>query len=169
MDTNMPPTIWDIPADVWTLIEPLLGECYPAKPKGHRRLNLRPVLNGILFRWRTGGPWHQRPQPFGDDSTVPRHFQRWCPRGLLARLWSVLVETGEDLGGVDWPWPAADTAMGKARRGGDVGGRHPTDRGQKGCSGAAWWKRRVAPWAPPSLGRMSTAPRSWPPPWRRSS
>lgn len=132
MDTKMQPTIWEIPDDVWTLIEPILSECYPAKPKGHRRVDLRPVLNGIIFRLRTGCQWNQLPQQFGDDSTVHRHFQRWCQRGILARLWSVLVETCEDLGGVDWQWQAADTAMGKARMGGELVGRNPTDRGKKG-------------------------------------
>lgn len=132
MDTKTQPTIWEIPDDVWTLIEPILSECYPAKPKGHRRVDLRPVLNGIIFRLRTGCQWNQLPQQFGDDSTVHRHFQRWCQRGILARLWSVLVETCEDLGGVDWQWQAADTAMGKARMGGELVGRNPTDRGKKG-------------------------------------
>jgi hypothetical protein len=33
---------------------------------------------------------------------------------------------------VDWQWQAADTAVGKARMGGDLVGRNPTDRGKKG-------------------------------------
>ena len=43
---------------------------YPPKPKGHRRVDLRRVLNGILFRLRTGCQWNQLPKQFGDDSTV---------------------------------------------------------------------------------------------------
>ncbi len=132
MDTNTQPTIWEVPDDVWTLIEPIFNECYPAKPKGHRRVNLRPVLNGIIFRLRTGCQWHQLPQQFGDDSTVHRHCQHGCQRGILARIWAVLVETWDALGGVDWPWQSADAAMGKARLGGDLVGRNPTDRGKKG-------------------------------------
>ena len=132
MHATVQPTIWEVPDDVWTMIEPILNECYPAKPKGHRRVNLRRVLNGIIFRLRTGCPWNQLPTPFGDDSTVHRHFQPWCQRGILARLWAVLVEACAELGGVDWPWQAADAARGQARRGGDLVGRHPTDRGQKG-------------------------------------
>jgi putative transposase len=126
------PTIWEIPDDVWPLIQTILDEHYPAKPKGHRRVDLRRVFNGIIFRLRTGCQWNQLPQQFGDDSTVHRHFQLWCQRGLLARLWAVLVESCDTLGGVDWQWQAADTAMGKARMGGDLVGRNPTDRGKKG-------------------------------------
>jgi putative transposase len=126
------PTIWEVPDDVWTLLEPILHECYPANPKGHRRVELRPVLNGIIFRLRTGCPWNQLPARFGDDRTVHRHFQQWCQRGILERLWAVLVETCDELGGVDWQWQAAATAMGKGRMSGDLIGRNPTDRGKKG-------------------------------------
>jgi putative transposase len=126
------PTIWEIPDEVWPLIQTILDSHYPAKPKGHRRVDLRRVLNGIIFRVRTGCQWHQLPQQFGDDSTVHRHFQQWCQRGLMARLWAVLVAACDALGGVDWQWQAADAAMGKARMGGDLIGRNPTDRGKKG-------------------------------------
>ena len=127
-----PPTLWEIPDDVWPLIQTILDEHSPAKPQGHRRVDLRRVLNGISFRLRTGCRWNQLPKRLGDDSTVHRHVQQWCQRGLLARIWAVLVEACDELGGVDWEWQAADTAMGKARMGGDRVGRNPTDRGKKG-------------------------------------
>jgi putative transposase len=38
--------------------------------------------------------------------------------GILERIWAALVNDCDDLGGVDWQWQAADTAMGKARLGG---------------------------------------------------
>ena len=132
MDAYSQPTIWEVPDDVWTLIEPVLNEVYPAKPKWHRRVDLRRVLNGLIFRLRTGCQWNQLPKHFGDDSTVQRHFQRWCHLGVFERIWAVLVQACEELGGVDWQWQAADTALGKARMGGDLIGRHPTDRGKKG-------------------------------------
>jgi putative transposase len=126
------PTVWEIPDDVWPLIQRILDEHYPAKPKGHRRVELRRVLNGIIFRLRTGCQWNQLPPQFGDDSTVPRHFQPWSQRGVLARIGAVLVEACDELGGVDGQWQAADAAMGQARRGGDRVGRNPTDRGNGG-------------------------------------
>jgi putative transposase len=132
MDTTVQPTIWEVPDDVWTMVEPILNKCYPPKPKGHRRVDLRRVLNGLIFRLRTGCPWNKLPACFGDDRTVHRHFQQWCQRGLFAQIWAVLVEACDTLGGVDWQWQAADAAMGKARMGGDLVGRNPTDRGKKG-------------------------------------
>jgi putative transposase len=43
-----------------------------------------------------------------------------------------LVEECEELGAVDWRWQAADTALGKARGGGDEVGPNPTDRAKNG-------------------------------------
>jgi putative transposase len=76
MHATVQPTIWEVPDDVWTMIEPILDECYTAKPKGHRRVGLHGALNGIIFRLRTGCQWNQLPQPCGDDSTVHRHCQQ---------------------------------------------------------------------------------------------
>ena len=41
------PTIWEIPDEVWPVMQTILDEHYPAQPKGHRRVDLRRVLNGI--------------------------------------------------------------------------------------------------------------------------
>ena len=50
----------------------------------------------------------------------------------MEKIWAVLVEECEELGGVGWEWQSADAAMGKARFGGDKVGPNPTDRGKKG-------------------------------------
>jgi putative transposase of IS4/5 family DUF4096 len=126
----------------------------PARPQGHRRVDRRRVRTGLICRRRTGGPWQQRPTRFGDDSTVPRHCQRWCHRGIFEQRWAVLVQACDELGGVDWPWQAADPALGKARVGGDVVGRHPTARGQQGGNAASWWTPPAVhggwPWREPT-------------------
>ena len=132
MDPTALPTRWDVPDAVWTMSEAILHELDPANPPGHRRVDLRRVLNGTICRLRTGCQGHPLPKQCGDDRTVPRHCQRWCPLGGFARSGAVLVQAGDELGGVDWPWHAADTALGKPRRGGDLVGRHPTDRGNQG-------------------------------------
>jgi putative transposase len=131
-DKAVLPTIWEIPDEVWPIMQTILDEHYPPKPKGHRRVDLRRVLNGVIFRLRTGCQWSRLPEAFGDDSTVHRHFQHWCHQGIFERLWAALVEACNELHGVAWQWQAADTAMGKARMGGDRVGRNPTDRGKKG-------------------------------------
>jgi hypothetical protein len=49
---------------------------------------------------------------------VHRTFQRWVERGIFERIGADLVTAGEELGGLDWRWQAADAALGKARFGG---------------------------------------------------
>jgi putative transposase len=75
-------------------------------------------LDAVIFRLRTGCQWNRLPKEFSDDSTVHRAFQRRVNLGVLDRIWAVLVEECEELGGVNWEWQAADGAMGKARFGG---------------------------------------------------
>jgi hypothetical protein len=44
----------------------------------------------------------------------------------------MLEQACDELGGVNWQWQAADAAMVKARRGGDLAGRNPIGGGKKG-------------------------------------
>jgi putative transposase len=110
--------IWEIPDELWERIEPILKSFWPAKATGRRTANWRSILNGIIFRMRSGCQWNQLPKQFGDDSTVHRWFQRWCKHGVMEKIWAALLEECEELGGVSWEWQAADGAMGKARFGG---------------------------------------------------
>jgi putative transposase len=58
------------------------------------------------------------PKQFGDDSSVHRAFQRWERLKIFDHIWATLLTDCAELGGVNWEWQAADTAMGKARLGG---------------------------------------------------
>ena len=90
----------------------------PAQSPGPQGSDPRQMLNGIIFRLRSGCQWNRLPKELGDDSTIHRTFQRWVGTGVLHRMWGALVEGCEELDGVDWEWQAADGAMGKARFGG---------------------------------------------------
>lgn len=111
-------TIWEVPDELWERIEPIIMEEDPPKARGRKRADPRQMLNGIIFRLRSGCQWNQLPKELGDDSTMHRTLQRWVVRGVLCRMWAVLVEECEELGKMDWKWQAADGAMGKARFGG---------------------------------------------------
>jgi putative transposase len=111
------PTIWRVPDELWEKIEPILAEYDPPKKTGRRRIDQRAALDAIIFRMRSGCQWNRLPEEFPDDSSVHRTFQRWVELGLLDRIWAASIEECKELGGVDWEWQAADTAMGKARFG----------------------------------------------------
>jgi putative transposase len=117
------PTIWEVDDELWKLIQEILDELDPSAPTGRPRTSQREALNGIIHHMRTGCQWNQLPRRFGDDSSVHRMMQRWVAKGVFERIWVVLIETCEDLGGVDWAWQSAAGAMGKARFGGTLSGQ----------------------------------------------
>lgn len=125
-------TIWEVPDELWEPIEGLLNRADPPKETGRPRVDQRKVLDGILFRLRSGCQWNQLPKEFGDDSTVHRYFQRWNELGIFQGIWKRLVKACDQLGAVEWHWQAADGALGKARMGGNAIGPNPTDRGKNG-------------------------------------
>ena len=112
-------TVWEVPDAFWERFEPILLRHYPPAATGRPRADLRRVLNGVIFRMRSGCQWNRLPERFGDDATVHRWFQRFVADGVLEELWAVLVGECEALGAVDWSWQAADGCMGKARLGGE--------------------------------------------------
>jgi putative transposase len=124
-------TTWEVPDDLWQRIEPILLEDAPPQRTGRKRADWRRALDGILFRMRSGCQWNKLPKEFGDDSTVHRWFQRWCKKGVLRRIWALLVEQCAELGAVHWEWQSADGAMGKARFGGEKGRQEPHRPRQK--------------------------------------
>jgi transposase len=118
-------TIWEIPDELWRRIEPILKEFWPKKPTGRRVANWRKMLNGIIFRMRSGCQWDQLPERFGPKSTVHDWFQRWVEGGVFEKIWAVLVAECDELGGVQWEWQSADAMLGKARFGGEKDGQEP--------------------------------------------
>ena len=112
------PTIWEVNDELWNIIQNILGELDPPAATGRPRTGQREAFNGIIYVMRSGCQWNRLPEQFGDDSSVHRTMQRWIGKGVLQRLWAVLIENCAELGGVDWEWQSADGAMGKARFGG---------------------------------------------------
>jgi putative transposase len=122
-------TIWRASDELWEQVSAVLEELDPPPNYGPDRIDQRAAFDGVIYRLRTGCQWNALPQEFGDDSSVHRTLQRWIKRGVLHRLWAVLVKDCEELGGVDWQWQSADCALGKARHGGIKSDRtQPTGR-----------------------------------------
>jgi putative transposase len=114
------PTIWEVDDELWKIIQDILDELDPPARTGRPRTGQREALNGIIYQMRTGCQWNRLPEKFGDDSSVHRTMQRWIAKGVFERIWAVLIENCEELGGVNWEWQSADGAMGKARFGGTL-------------------------------------------------
>lgn len=126
------PTLWEVPDDLWERIEQVLNEHDPPAHTGRKRVNPRKIIDGIIFRIRTGCQWNHIPKVYGDDSTIHRTFERWVELGLFEMIWSLLQAECDELGLVKWEWQSADGSLGKAHLGGDQIGPNPTDRAKSG-------------------------------------
>jgi transposase len=136
------PTIWEIPDELWRRIEPILKEYWPKKPTGRRVANWRKMLNGIIFRMRSGCQWEKLPERYGPKSTVHDWFQRWVAGGIFEKIWAVLVQECDELDGVQWQWQSADAMLGKARFGGGKDGQEPHRSRQEGDQEESAERRR---------------------------
>jgi transposase len=79
---------FEITDDEWDRLAPLLPAMTPQR--GGRWRNHRQVLNGILFRVRTGVPWRDLPERYGPWETVYKRFARWQTDGTWARIEAAL-------------------------------------------------------------------------------
>ena len=59
-------TIWEVSDELWERIEPVILEEDPPKARGRKRADAREMLNGIIFRLRSGCQWNQLPKELGD-------------------------------------------------------------------------------------------------------
>jgi transposase len=76
-------TLWALPDDLWRRIERLLNRFDPPRPGGRKRASARPILDGLIYHFRTGCQWNQIPEVYGDDSTIHLTFQRFSQNWAL--------------------------------------------------------------------------------------
>ncbi len=60
------------------------------------------VINGVLYRARTGLPWRDLPERFGPWLTVYKRHRRWSADGTWERLLAQVQAAQDAEGGIDW-------------------------------------------------------------------
>src|SRR3989304_1087545 len=72
----------------WALIKPLLPPPKSGTPKGGRprTVDLREVMNGILYLLRTGGAWRMLPHDLPPWGTVHYYYWRWRREGVWQQM-----------------------------------------------------------------------------------
>jgi transposase/DNA-binding phage protein len=74
----------DLTDDEWAEIAPLIP---PAKPGGNKRsVDLREVVNGLMYILSTGCQWRAIPKDLAARSTLYGYFDRWSWEGTLERI-----------------------------------------------------------------------------------
>lgn len=85
---------------MWARIEPLLP---PQKgPMGPPFRPHRPIVEGVIYRVRTGLPWRDLPAEFGAWQTVHRRHQAWSKDGTWDRVLAAVIAEADGVGDVDW-------------------------------------------------------------------
>src|SRR3954453_13383035 len=80
----------DMSDEEWAKLEPLIP---PGKPGGRpRRVDMREVVNTILYQARTGCPWDYLPHDLLPKSTVYDYFAQWRDDGTWQRIMDDLRE-----------------------------------------------------------------------------
>lgn len=85
--------------EVWAVIGPL----FPAvAATGRPPVDRRIVVEGTAWRYRSGAPWRDLPERFGNWNTVYKNFDRWSKAGV----WANVLERAQSLAALnddlDW-------------------------------------------------------------------
>lgn len=84
----------DISDKAWERIRP-----YTIGEKGTRGGNARDTrqfINGVFWILRTGAPWRDLPETYGNWKNVHRRFCRWRDKGIWERILEALVDDTAD-------------------------------------------------------------------------
>ncbi|MFD5430172.1 IS5 family transposase [Streptomyces sp. NPDC127084] len=99
----------DLTDDEWTVFEPLLplGERGPIP-------DLRRLVYGVMWRFRTGGPWRDMPERYGPWSTVYGRFHLWARSGVFQTLMEAVIAEAASRGQADLDLVSVDSTVARA-------------------------------------------------------
>lgn len=114
----------DLTDEQWVRLEPWLPDRTPQR--GGRWNDHRPVIDGILWRTRTGSPWRDVPACYGDFRTLHGRHRRWSADGTWASVLAALQADSDADAGEEWA-VAIDSTVVRAHQHA-AGARHAPPR-----------------------------------------
>jgi putative transposase len=95
---------------MWSKLAPLL----PAERgrQGPIRKDNRLMLEGMLWKLRTGAPWRDLPEEFGPWESIYTRFSRWSKRGIWRQILSALQQDKD----MNAEWLMMDSSAVKAHQ-----------------------------------------------------
>jgi transposase len=85
--------------ETWAVIE---GFFPPVKATGRPPVARRTVVEATGWRFRTGAPWRDLPERFGNSNTIYKNFNRWAADEVLARVLEKVQSQAARDGNLDW-------------------------------------------------------------------
>ncbi len=133
----------------WERLRPFLpvsnGRC--GRWRDHRQ-----VINGILWKLRTGAPWRDLPERYGPWPTVYTRFRRWTLAGVWERIFAAVQRQADAAGQLDWTVHFVDGTVVRAHQHA-AGARGGTRRPRR------WARARAASRPRSTCERRATAGR----------
>lgn len=88
----------ELTEEAWRVIAPLL----PASGRGGQWRDHRTVINGILWKLRTGAPWRDLPERYGPWQTCADRLYRWRRDGTWDRILAHVQTKSDAVGEIVW-------------------------------------------------------------------
>jgi transposase len=136
----------DLTDEEWAIVGPLIP---PAKRGGNKRtVDIREVVNGVMYVLSTGCQWAALPKDLPARSTVNDYFRHWDEDGTLERIHHALYVRCRELAGRDAS-PTAAIIDSQSVKGAEKGGGPSIRRGMMQArrsaarSATSSWTRRA--------------------------
>lgn len=97
----------------WSLIEDALPR--PTGRRGRPFADARTMVEGIVYRYRTGTAWRDLPEVFGPWQTVWTWHRRMAADGTWDKVLGLLTKRADAAGEVDWSL-AVDSTIARAHQ-----------------------------------------------------
>ncbi|WP_326570104.1 IS5 family transposase [Actinacidiphila glaucinigra] len=83
----------------WELLTPLI----PRAATGRPRVDDRQVINGMVYKIRTGISWRDLPERYGPWQTVYTRLRRYALHGVFNQALQQVQAEADAAGDIDWP------------------------------------------------------------------